>query len=992
MLRKLGYGVATLAITVPSAVWALSVEDYTLNSYLSQPLDLEIKLSELQGLSKDDIRIRLAAPEEFEAAGIEYDVLHNSLEFDVDVAGDGTGTVRVTSKQPLNEPFISFLVEYKWPSGRLMREYNLLLDPPSYRAESTAAERATPARDSAPKQTAAAPTQQRQTPSSTRQGEGGAEHRVSSNETLWDIAARHRSDSSVSVQQMMVAIQELNPDAFINGNINLVREGAILRLPSESQVRNITTREAMSEVAAQNRQWQQMLESRGLAPEPTAKPLDGREEDVATSEERAGSSEESGRVTLVAADEALTTRDDESAKGADSTALSEDISRLERENAELADRLQELEEQLSLSEELLTLRSQQIAELEEKLRALNADSEDALDDEFLAAIEELEAEQAAMQELQEEAPVVIEALEEDASEEQEAAEDAESEEAEEDAAEAQGSADEEAQADGETEEPVTEEEASEAEEAASEESAEEAKEEATPLTPVVDPEPYEEPSFFATLLENTTLVFGVIILLLLALALLVVRSIKGRKDDEDEEVSTEADDEPIIDPFQLDEEASEPTVEELAADAQHLIDNEQYEAAVPVLRNAINQDPSQTQLRKNLLLALWKSNENAFQQEVVAVRGTNEELDAYIAELEQGDTAEDIFSLDDLESDLKQGDEVFATDASAEDRFEVDEGEDFLFDESTENELQAATEEDLFEEFDFSFDEETKESDDFAFESDDTDLSQLSLDDTEEDTSALEDFSFDSELSLTTEEEELPTLAMDEEGEASDFSLDEDLEPVSLDELSLDDASSEDDFFVESEEVSLDLSELSEEAPTLEEDVALEEASLADTMGDDLDLSELSFEDAGEDALSLDDATTSDEESEDVDALLAELEGFESPLSEEELSSELERELEQLGQQTELTEPSEEATPEPETSEAEKEATDTAADEESLATAALVDAEDEGDPVATRLNLARAFLDMGDEDIARETLMEVIAEGNEEQKATAQALLDELNA
>lgn len=992
MLRKLGYGVATLAITVPSAVWALSVEDYTLNSYLSQPLDLEIKLSELQGLSKDDIRIRLAAPEEFEAAGIEYDVLHNSLEFDVDVAGDGTGTVRVTSKQPLNEPFISFLVEYKWPSGRLMREYNLLLDPPSYRAESTAAERATPARDSAPKQTAAAPTQQRQTPSSTRQGEGGAEHRVSSNETLWDIAARHRSDSSVSVQQMMVAIQELNPDAFINGNINLVREGAILRLPSESQVRNITTREAMSEVAAQNRQWQQMLESRGLAPEPTAKPLDGREEDVATSEERAGSSEESGRVTLVAADEALTTRDDESAKGADSTALSEDISRLERENAELADRLQELEEQLSLSEELLTLRSQQIAELEEKLRALNADSEDALDDEFLAAIEELEAEQAAMQELQEEAPVVIEALEEDASEEQEAAEDAESEEAEEDAAEAQGSADEEAQADGETEEPVTEEEASEAEEAASEESAEEAKEEATPLTPVVDPEPYEEPSFFTTLLENTTLVFGVIILLLLALALLVVRSIKGRKDEEDEVVSTEDDDEPIIDPFQLDEEATEPTVEELAADAQHLIDNEQYEAAVPVLRNAINQDPSQTQLRKNLLLALYKSNENAFQQEVVAVRGTNEELDAYIAELEQGDTAEDIFSLDDLESDLKQGDEAFATNASAEDRFEVDEGEDFLFDESTENELQAATEEeDLFEEFDFSFDEETKESDNFAFESDDADLSQLSLDETEEDTSALEDFSFDSELSLAAEEE-LPTLAMDEEGEGSEFSFDEDLESVSLEELSLDDASTDDDFFAESEDVSLDLSELSEEAPTLEEDVELEEASLTDTVGDDLDLSELSLEAAEEDALSLDDATTSDEEDEDVDALLAELEGFDSPLSEEELSSELERELEQLGQPTELTETTEEVTPEPEASEAENEATDTAVSEESLATAALVDAEDEGDPVATRLNLARAFLDMGDEDIARETLMEVIAEGNEEQKATAQALLDELNA
>src|SRR5690625_5907819 len=83
------------------------------------------------------------------------------------------------------------------------------------------------ARDSAPKQTAAAPTQQRQTPSSTRQGEGGAEHRVSSNETLWDIAARHRSDSSVSVQQMMVAIKELNPFAYIYCNFIFVSEMVI---------------------------------------------------------------------------------------------------------------------------------------------------------------------------------------------------------------------------------------------------------------------------------------------------------------------------------------------------------------------------------------------------------------------------------------------------------------------------------------------------------------------------------------------------------------------------------------------------------------------------------------------------------------------------------------------------------------------------------------------------------------------------------------------
>src|SRR5699024_4356571 len=278
MLLMLGCGVGSLAIIVPSAVSALSVEDYTLNSYLSQPLDLKIKLADLKGLNENDIRISLATPEEFEAAGIEFDMLHNSINFDVDVAADGTGVVRVTTKQPLSEPFISFLVEYKWPSGRLMREYNLLLDPPTYRTsetipaaattEPTASTSRTEPKPSSPKRSAS-------TESPTRAS--GQEHRVSSSDTLWDIAAKNRPDSSISVQQMMVAIQELNSAAFIDGNINLVKEGAVLRLPDADDVRKVTTRDAMAEVATQNRQWQQMLESKGLAPEATAKPLDGKD-------------------------------------------------------------------------------------------------------------------------------------------------------------------------------------------------------------------------------------------------------------------------------------------------------------------------------------------------------------------------------------------------------------------------------------------------------------------------------------------------------------------------------------------------------------------------------------------------------------------------------------------------------------------------------------------------------------------------------------------
>lgn len=1043
MLRKLGCGVASLAIIVPSAVSALSVEDYTLNSYLSQPLNLQIKLADLRGLSENDIRIGLATPEEFEAAGIEYDALHNNLNFNIDVAADGTGVVSVTTKQPLSEPFISFLVEYKWPSGRLMREYNLLLDPPTYRTSETASEIIPAAATTEPTASTSrtepkpsSPKRSASTESPTRAS--GQEHRVSSSDTLWDIAAKNRPDSSISVQQMMVAIQELNSAAFIDGNINLVKEGAVLRLPDADDVRKVTTRDAMAEVATQNRQWQQMLESKGLAPEATAKPLDGKDvADVEGEGQHLEGATDSGRVTLVAADDSLTDSDEQSAAGNDAIALSEDTSRLQRENSELADRLQDLEEQLSLSEELLTLRSQQIAELESKLKELNETAADDLDDEFLAAVEKLEQEQQALVE-------ETEALDLPETEEQSATDAAAANE--EEPADEQESAtpeevtEKEDAADSEVKEADADDK-SDAEDAVEASKDEEA--DTKPVAPVVAPEPYEEPSFIDSLLENTMLVFGVLALLLLALALLVMRAVKSRKEQavaplavDEEEGSEDLDN----DPFHFGE-VEAPSADDLAAEAQALINSEQYEAAVPVLRNAINQDPSRTALRKSLLFALYKTNESAYQQEVVAVRGTNEALDAYIAELAlegESTATDDVLSLDDLEDDLKLGDAapVLGLDDEAaiepteeSDELDFDFGEledseslsedDFSFNLDTSLETEATDEDKSFlDDFDFSFDDEatTEESDseDFSFDLDgETGLGTLELDSDGgvelEDEPLLESTSsFSMDENNIEDTEELPTLDVDEEefsfGELSldehDHSDNDELATLATEEVD------EADFGSEVSLDELDLSELTEEEPLLdteEESFSFDDITLepADSPEDDsFDLPELTVEEEGgfelevepdealehalEDSLEAEGLSveTSDDQ---VDSLLAELEGFDESLEGDDLSSELEHELEQLNQgqsSVQMQEP-EVAT---KVEEAPVVALEAPEDQQFL------DPEAEGDPVDTRLNLARAFLDMGDEDIARETLMEVMSEGDDEQKASAQAMLDELDA
>lgn len=1033
MLRELSCGVVSLALIAPSAALALSVEDYELNSYLSQPLNLEIKLADLKGLNESDIRINLATPEEFAAAGVDFEPLHNSLSFDLDLVSDSTGVVRVTTRQPINEPFISFLVEYQWPSGRLMREYNLLLDPPSYR--SPAAAPLTPAaREATSPSITSTPTSRPATSTASQKVEqrsevraSGQEYKVTASDTLWNIAAKHRPDSSISVQQMMVVVQELNPDAFIDGNINLVKEGAVLRLPEAEDVRSIGPRDAMAEVALQNRQWQSRLKHQEkVVVKVTQKPLDGK--DVAAVEHDAevetSATVDAGRVTLIAADDNLSDSKESSAKGVDTIIVNEDISRLQRENSELADRLTDLEEQLSLSAELLTLRSQQIAQLESKLKELNEGVAAELDNEFLAAVEELEREQQKQKELAEleEAAMSAEKAEQNSllAADGAATESAVSESTEDSALTA------------ENEEPsgveiIDTESAVEVEDIApiSEDATDsEASTEAKPVAPVITPQPYEEPSFLDALFENSMLLLGLLALLGLAIVLLVLRAIRARKEKSEEDVglALSDDEDDSYDPFHLDE-FGESSVDDLAREAQVLIESREYDAAVSVLRNAINQEPSRVELRKSLLLALYQSNPNAYQQEVIAVKGTNATLDAYIAELDSStgkneEVSESDISLDDLEDDLKLDVEASALSMDEDDinggdfdfGFEEEASEDDLsFD--LEDTLLADVDEDSLDDFDFSFDDENEKTssekieptleaaedlDDFSFELDTTEKldDALTLDSEDDELQAVD--GVENELDLT-----LPTL---DGSDTKDISLGElSLEGVGLDfdeetELEL----SENDLEFESqvELGELDLSELTteEESPlTLETEEALgfEELSLVDAPEEDessVDLPEL---EVGEDfELDSFESFTSDKaegaDLSDVDSLLAELDDFDSELDSDDLSSELERELKQMNQ---------EATPVSNTAVVASVASVATASAQGAekktqgdAESELVDPEAESDPVDTRLNLARAFLDMGDEDIARETLEEVMAEGNAEQKALASAMLDELDA
>ncbi|WP_299584661.1 FimV/HubP family polar landmark protein [uncultured Microbulbifer sp.] len=440
-VRKLALAVGLVGAMGSNATLALGLGEIKLNSTLNQPLNAEIGLLQTRGLDDSEIKVRLAGPDEFDRAGVERSYLLTSLRFDVDYSS-GKPVVRITSREPIREPFLNFLVETRWPSGRLLREYTLLMDLPAFSpsaapqpVRAAERERQQVRRDTQTQRPAPRPAQpveqpvaqpeveQPSEPPAVEQPEpvrrqpqrASADNRnssqvygpVSSADTLWAIALQNRANGEFSVQQTMLAIQRLNPEAFINGNINLLKKGAVLRLPNSDDLRSLSLTDAISEVAQQNDSWRQRNGAEEVA---TAAPLDARP----VEEERVASSEIEGRVSLAAPgdNESVTSgsgsgAEDSEALEGDLTVAEEELDKTELENTELRERIAELDEQIDTMESLVEVSSEEMraVQLAAEMSAESTDVDsaemapgldDSLADESLDdAVDELETETVA---------------------------------------------------------------------------------------------------------------------------------------------------------------------------------------------------------------------------------------------------------------------------------------------------------------------------------------------------------------------------------------------------------------------------------------------------------------------------------------------------------------------------------------------------------------------------------------------------------------------
>jgi pilus assembly protein FimV len=271
------------ALMSPTALYALGLGEIRLNSALNQPFDAEIELVSAAQEDLAALRASLASSDTFLRYGLDRPAYLSDFTFRV-VRSGGKDVLKVTSPRPVTEPFVTLLVEANWPRGRLLREYTVLLDPPVFAPTPVAAEPPVAApRTSAPAKAAAPvraepappPAMMPSEPASRRAAaavaaEPGSTYRVQPRDTLWEIASAAYPGTRADVNRAMVAIYQSNPQAF-GGNINVLRAGSELNMPSSGDVSAISASAAADEVARQYKLWQE-----GSASAPAAAADGGR--------------------------------------------------------------------------------------------------------------------------------------------------------------------------------------------------------------------------------------------------------------------------------------------------------------------------------------------------------------------------------------------------------------------------------------------------------------------------------------------------------------------------------------------------------------------------------------------------------------------------------------------------------------------------------------------------------------------------------------------
>lgn len=910
MGRRLLIVVIALSTTLVSQFSvALGLGKINLQSNLNEPLQAEIELLQAKDLSESEILVGLATNEDFQRVGVDKPFFLSDLRFKVVLDGNGGGSIQVSSRKTVREPFLNFIVQVQWPSGRLLREYTLLMDLPVYAGDT--AQPITPAPvqqqpastvQPAPKATVdnsgsrynprsayTPPGGQSARPSGVSSSQplqpratAGDEVFVNANDTLWEIASSVRPNRSVTVQQTMLAIQRKNPQAFINNNINLLKEGQVLRIPDISEITDTGRQQAVELVAVQNNAWM----GGASLPADSGPQLEGSKSYSTYESESSGAE---GRVSLSSPEDVSgSSQGRGTGVGGSTEALQnelaitlEQLDKTNRENSDLQSKVASLEEQIQTLERMIALNN-------EDMRALELAAKQREEQEALAEVEKqatLETDDAAESEMagRTKDPLSMGLDEADlATETAPEVDDLYSNTSDEDVSESV------------VEEPATD--TTVAETAPVEE-----KPEAAPdRNKVVISAPKKESGILDLILDNI-LYIGLLVVAILGAAFYFLKQRSSEEDDfeedfleqtplfEEQEVETapEEDFEPVEEAAAAEEEsvereddtAAEPETGDVVAEADIYIAYGKYDQAEDMLLKGLEREPENTDIRLKLL-------------EVYANQQDAESFDPQFAKLYAignqgaisrahqlretisgaGEFDESLFDVSDAKSDdeLDVSDsgedeidfeaelESLSLDSDEDDEISLEldlgssqpaEEDDLSFDLETSLESTDESDVDLGDDLDLNFDTETNLEDE---------LGELDLDfDSVEKPESKDD---EDDFSIDFESPEMPSSEEAEDELSIDFDLEE-----GLDELGETDLSALDS------ELELELPEESQN------DEAEEEFDLGDLdLGDDLSLEDESSDEEAEDDLS---DLSIDFDIEEPEAEVAEPESLESDLA-----------------------------------------------------------------------------------------------------------------
>jgi pilus assembly protein FimV len=356
---------------------ALELGQIQVKSALGQPLLAEIPLTPENPAELQNLSARLASPDDFVRAGISTGRPEMPLQFSV-ASVDGHKVIRITSAVAINDPYLDLLVEVSSGAGKSVREYTILLDPPSSMiaapAVSSAPARASrPASAAASSAAAAAPAahhaaaSQPAAASHARSGDNGTYGPVERGQTLSGIALK-TMPAGVDVNQMLLALKQANPDAFYRDNINALKSGTVLRVPTSQEAQAMSVAAALSEVRRQNGEWR----SPGTAMPTTVADAATRAD---TSSAPSSAVSDADRLSLVPAKQGSKNAGAAGGKdGKSASALRQDLLRsqetlttLQQQSGELKSRLKDLEDINHKNERLLSMKDNEIAELQQKL-------------------------------------------------------------------------------------------------------------------------------------------------------------------------------------------------------------------------------------------------------------------------------------------------------------------------------------------------------------------------------------------------------------------------------------------------------------------------------------------------------------------------------------------------------------------------------------------------------------------------------------------------